>query len=215
MSHHFFAPVLSAALLLGCGAARTPLGSVSPLSPRAAGAPHGALAGANGAGTRGANLDADPELAVDRRQLVVRAALAALGRTADGEIALAERALLDAVFGPLSLDARPTGEGPAVRWWNAARPRTGRPRVGDLVRFDGAPTQFGIVIEAPTRGGLEIAAVTRGAVRRVRLDPEHAGVRRRGGAIVNTFLRPRRADDARGTRYLAGELVQGFRTLLD
>jgi hypothetical protein len=35
------------------------------------------------------------------------------------------------------------------------------------------------------------------------------------GLIVNTFLRARHPDDPPRARYLAGQLLVGFRTLLD
>ena len=199
----------------GCGATR----------PTAALSPTGHLAGEAHAAHRpspqGAepmapdNLDADPELAADRRRLLLEAALAAEGRTVDGAVASGEAALLSELFGPLHLDASPTLVGDTTRWIAHARPRDGRPRPGDLAVFKDAPATVAVVVEVPVHGPVEALAITRGAIRRIRLDPSHPGVRRADGAIRNTFLRPRHPDDGPRQKYLAGQLCTGFRTLLD
>ncbi len=82
-------------------------------------------------------------------------------------------------------------------------------RAGDMLVFAEAPgvPRRAWVRARKARGVIEALAVTRGAVRRIVVDPAHPDARRRGGHIVNTFLRARRPDDDPGARYLAGQLL--------
>lgn len=186
----------------------------------------GAASSGSGSAPRGvapsvaaSTLDADPELASDRRALVARGltGLAARGLASPPS----EAAALSEIFGPLALERAPavdsTQDGEVEAWIDAARVRKGRPRPGDLAVFRsvrGAP-RIAVVTEVRTDGSVEALALTRGAWRPIQLDPEQAKVRRHAGRIVNTFIRARRPDDPRGARYLAGELFVGYRTLLD
>ncbi len=98
--------------------------------------------------------------------------------------------------------------------WRATAPQHRAAEPGDLVFFRRAPTVPPVcVVRRRLEGGtIEAGCVARGAVRWVRLTPVQPGVRRRGGAVLNTFLRTRRAKDPPRAAYLAGELVWQIRT---
>jgi hypothetical protein len=183
------------------GPRRTPL----PVTPR---------------GTPDEDLDGDPDLAVSRRALVLRGAAAIEGRRLGQGAPHDEPELLVDLLGGLSLGGVPNaGDARVDAWLDAARPRSGRPRVGDLAVFrgrgkNGVP-HVGIVVAQHTDGLVEVLGATRDAWRRIRIHPKRPAVRRDEGRILNTFIRTRRPDDAPGERYLAGQLLEGFYTLLD
>lgn len=197
-------------LTTGCGGLAPRAGGGPPVSS-AAHAPRGVHPAA------APTLDADPELARDRRALVLRTATALESRVADEDAPRGDTALLLELFGGLSLEAAPPARGSAEAWLDAARPRIGRPRVGDLAVFRETPgvPRVAVVVEVHPDGLVECVGETRAAWRRIKLHPEQRGVRRSKGRVLNTFLRVRRPDDPPRARYLAGQLLQGFRTLLD
>jgi len=166
-----------------------------------------------------ANLDADPELAVGRRALVLRNAATIEGRSLGEDAPKNERALLTLLLGDLALAGIPAGRDAVVEdWLAAARPRRGAPRVGDLAVFrsagNGVP-RVAVVVERHRDGLIEAVGANRAAWRRIRLHPERRSIRRAEGRILNTFIRIRRADDPPRQQYLAGQLLEGFYTLLD
>jgi hypothetical protein len=197
--------------LSACGGL-APQSGLEPTSSTAAKAPRGVHPTAEAS-----TLDADPDLARDRRVLIQRTLGDLEARPAGALTSPADAALLREVFGGLSLDAAPTGKGAPDAWVDAARPRHGRPRPGDLAVFAQAPgvPRVGVVAEVHPDGRVEVVAQTRAAWRRVVVHPEHKNARRVKGQIVNTFLRARHPDDPPRARYLAGQLLVGFRTLLD
>jgi hypothetical protein len=125
--------------------------------------------------------------------------------------------LVYTAFADLDLGAvstRPTDLDAVVE---QARERRGPPRPGDLLFFDEEPgvPRVAIVVARAPRGGVEALACTRGRYRHVRVSTTLPDVRRRDGVILNTFLRPRRANDGPKPPSLAGELLVGVGTLLD
>jgi hypothetical protein len=165
------------------------------------------------------DLDADPELAAGRRALLLRAASMIEGRPLGGPAPASEAGLLAELLGELSLGGAPRGPDPDLAdWLESARPRHGRLRTGDLVVFrrvaDEVP-RVAVVLTVHRDGLVEALASTREAWRRIRLHPERPAVRRASGRILNTFIRTRRADDAPGQAYLAGQLIDAVYTMLD
>ena len=211
MSLRIATAALSLALALSGCASLLP---VPQTPPRGA---HGAIAPA-AAGQAPWSLDADPDLANERRA-VIRAKLDALRSAPRGECDRADDvALLVDVFAALALQ-RPAAE--ALRdveaTLDAARERIGTPRTGYLLFFEDHPRvpRVAVVLDASRAGGLEALACTRGAYRVIRVSPEAPRVRRRGASITNSFLRARSPDDPPRAPGLAGELLVGIGTLLD
>jgi hypothetical protein len=205
---------LLALLLAGCGAIVRP----SELRP----ALHPLLEGTSSARPSGlqvaeddpaAGTDADADLAGQRRALVDRALQALDG---DHEVH-GDAALVRAAFADARLDCAPEAFTSVDALRARSRPRRGRPRPADLVFFAGADfgPRVGVVTRVLRGGVVEAAFIARGAVRRIRFDVRRADQRRVDGGIVNTFVRPKRKDDPPGTAYLAGQLVDSVRTLLD
>jgi hypothetical protein len=197
--------------LTACGGL-APQAGVEPTSSTPSGAPRGVRPAAEVN-----TLDADPDLARDRRVLIQRTLGDLEARPVGALTSPADAALLGEVFGGLSLDAAPAAKAAPDTWIEASRPRHGRPRPGDLAVFAEAPgvPRVGVVAEVHPDGRVEVLAQTRAAWRRVVVHPEHRNARRVKGLIVNTFLRARHPDDPPRARYLAGQLLVGFRTLLD
>lgn len=148
----------------------------------------------------------------NERRAVVRALEAIAGqRTLDGRPAT-DLALVRAAFAPLGgplatvsrLDDLPEH---SARLLQSAQP-------GDLLFFapDAEAPSVCVVRRRLPEGVLEAGCVARKAVRWVRVAPARPGVRRDGDIVLNTFLRPRRAEDPAGTAYLAGQRLQGART---
>lgn len=94
---------------------------------------------------------------------------------------------------------------------------SGAVRAGDLLFFSGAggSTELAIVWGVDEAGVIDARAVTRGAVRPIRVDPDDPHTRRRGGVVINTFLRRIRRGDGPTERYLAGQLLTDVRRLVD
>lgn len=91
----------------------------------------------------------------------------------------------------------------------------GSVRTGDLLFFSGDQHVPSVaVVNRVVDGAIEAAAVTRGAVRFIRVSPNDPTRRRRNGKVVNTFLRPKFRNDPKGTRYLAGQLLEEIRVLV-
>jgi hypothetical protein len=89
-----------------------------------------------------------------------------------------------------------------------------RARAGDLVFFAlGGPDQdcgdhVGLVESARDDGALTFREVRDGRVHHSVAHPTRPRIRRdERGRIVNSFLRPIRADDPRGSRYFAGDML--------
>ncbi len=84
---------------------------------------------------------------------------------------------------------------------------------GDLVIFDRATSDaeydlIALVIARDARGVTEYIYVGNGVVRRGFIDPTRPATRRDAqGMVVNTYLRHGRRWPAKGTHYLAGELI--------
>ncbi len=87
--------------------------------------------------------------------------------------------------------------------------------VGDLLLFDRVGLDngeqiFALVTARQARGVFELAYLAAGVWRRGFIDPARPRLHRDGsGAVVNTFLRHRRARLPQGTRFLTGELLIG------
>jgi hypothetical protein len=84
-------------------------------------------------------------------------------------------------------------------------------RPGDVVFFDlggkGCASHVGLV-EAVDGGRIIFRERRDGEVRRSFVTPADPVARRDGeGRVLNTFLRPRRPDDAPGLRYFSGEML--------
>ena len=147
-----------------------------------------------------------------------RAALAALGPL------VGARTLADAPATDLALVRAAFADAPGARSHAAtlgalrrdARKVSGAPRPADLLFFHGAggAAEVAIVRSVGGDGVIDAIAVTRGAVRAIVIDSAHPDARRRGGRIVNTFLRARRPGDEAGAAYLAGQLLD-VRSLID
>ncbi len=111
---------------------------------------------------------------------------------------------------------RPT-DGPALVDWARTRGRllapTDSPSPGDVLVFDNAASEapadlIAVVIGRDARGVIEYVYAGGGVVRRGFVDPARPSMRRDlTGAVVNTFLRHGKKWPAKGTRYLAGELL--------
>jgi hypothetical protein len=94
--------------------------------------------------------------------------------------------------------------------------RDGGVQPGDLLFFGGdrhVPS-VAVVHRVIGRRTIEAAAVTRGAIRFIRVSPLDPHTRRRGGTVVNTFLRPKFPNDPAGTQHLAGQLLEDVRALV-
>lgn len=90
---------------------------------------------------------------------------------------------------------------------------TAEAQPGDLLIFDHATSDaeadlVAVVIDRDARGVTEIVYLGNGVVRRGFVDPTRMATRRdREGLVVNTYLRHGRRWPAKGTHYLAGELL--------
>ena len=82
---------------------------------------------------------------------------------------------------------------------------------GDVLFFDvgsGCGSHSGVVETADASGRIGFREWRDGSTRHSFLAPREPFVRRDGnGRILNTFLRPKRPDDAPETRYFAGDMV--------
>lgn len=94
--------------------------------------------------------------------------------------------------------------------------RDGGTQPGDLMFFGGDQhvPAVAIVHRVIDNRTIEAAAVTRGAIRFIRVSPLDPHTRRRGGKVVNTFLRPKLRNDPAGTPHLAGQLLEDVRVLV-
>ncbi len=97
-------------------------------------------------------------------------------------------------------------------------PREARP--GDVVFFDtrsrqddGPPScadRLGIVENVDAEGRITFVELRSGRYQRGYVTPRYPTLRRDDrGEVINTFLRPKRIEDADGTRYFAGEMLCG------
>ena len=90
---------------------------------------------------------------------------------------------------------------------------TAEAQPGDLLIFDHANSDseadlIAIVIERDVRGVTEYVYLANGVVRRGFVDASRASLRRdREGLVVNTYVRHGKRWPAKGTHYLAGELL--------
>jgi hypothetical protein len=133
------------------------------------------------------------------------------------QFALATLSGLGAGLDPRLRDA---DDGPALRDLAAERgalivdadSAATRPRLGDLLLFDGVVAEepaslVAVAISTDSRGVVEFIYLARGVVRRGFLDRAHPTDKRDAdGRILNTFVRHSDGTDPAGTRYLAGEL---------
>lgn len=103
-----------------------------------------------------------------------------------------------------------------VSWATEAgrlRPASEAPRPGDLLVFDQATSDdpadlVALVVDRDARGVTELLYVAAGVVRRGLVDASRPSLHRDAtGATINTFLRHGKRWPAKGTRYLAGELL--------
>jgi hypothetical protein len=146
------------------------------------------------------------------RQAVVRALEAVAGqRLLDGRPAT-DLALVRAAYAPLGGGLAQADRVDAVPEQSARLLEA--PQPGDLLLFKPSAEVPAVCVvrRQLAQGVLEAGCVTRKAVRWVRVAPARPGVRRSGATILNTFLRPRRAEDPAGTGYLAGQLLRETRT---
>ena len=113
--------------------------------------------------------------------------------------------------------ANKPADGPALVAWASARDKllgpTETPVAGDVLVFDRATANveadlIAIVVGRDARGVLEMIYSSGGVIRRGFVDPSRPSTRRDlTGAVINTFLRHGKQWPAKGTRYLAGELL--------
>jgi hypothetical protein len=98
--------------------------------------------------------------------------------------------------------------------WDRGEPVGRYPIPADIVFFNGAggSPQLGIIYAIHRDWVMDVVAVTRGKVRKIRLYPGKPHLRSAQRRIYNTFLRRKRKTDRRGSAYLAGQLVVGYRT---
>ena len=101
-----------------------------------------------------------------------------------------------------------------------------RPVVGDLVFFsnthdadgDRRPNDFfthvGLVESVDGEATITVLSYLGGRVRRFTMNVEQPSVERVSGEEINTAIREERRDDLPSTAYLAGELFNGFASLL-
>jgi hypothetical protein len=98
--------------------------------------------------------------------------------------------------------------------------RPGEARPGDVVFFDtrtrdddGPPAcadRLGVVEDVDGEGRITFLEVHAGRYQRGYVTPRLPARRRDDrGEVVNTFLRPKRIEDAEGTRYFAGQMLCG------
>jgi hypothetical protein len=96
----------------------------------------------------------------------------------------------------------------------------GHARPGDVVFFDtrtrlddGPPScadRLGIVEDVDAEGRITFLELRAGRYQRGYVTPRYPFRRRDDrGEVINTFLRPKRIEDAYGTRYFAGEMLCG------
>jgi hypothetical protein len=96
----------------------------------------------------------------------------------------------------------------------------GHARPGDVVFFDtrtrlddGPPScadRLGIVENVDAEGRITFLELRAGRYQRGYVTPRYPFRRRdERGEVINTFLRPKRIEDAYGTRYFAGEMLCG------
>ena len=104
--------------------------------------------------------------------------------------------------------------GPVVAPLETSSPRLATPEPGDEELFadTGADGPRVGIVERVGEGG-EVGFRYRRGDRSLRgvLNLRRPDVRRQGGRILNSYLRVRRRDDPPDARYLAGELLVGFR----
>lgn len=143
-----------------------------------------------------------------RRREIVARAKALVGRRFPGITAQKQRALLVAALGSQ-----------IPRWRQS--PLKHRPRPGDLIvfdqsrdengnhRLDDARSDVGIVLQR-RRSGVTFVYLSGERVRQGVLDLRRRGQRRRGGRLLNSYVRIKTPRDSSRTRYLAGELLAGF-----
>lgn len=145
------------------------------------------------------------------RKAALTAVEALIGARAIDEQPVTDLALVRAVYGD-RLDGASTLA--ALRRGTVV---VATPRPADLVFFHGAggAAELAVVRSVGGDGVIDAIAVTRGAVRPIVVDPAHPHARRRGGRVVNTFLRARRKGDEDGAAYLAGQLFIDARALID
>ncbi len=138
------------------------------------------------------------------------------GRRTLGGLPARDLSLVRSAFGPLDLSAAPEAASGPAGLIRRSRVRRGKARVGDLLFFHAAPQVPRVcIVERRRRSVLQAVCVTRGAVRRVFVDPLHPDARRRGGRVVNSFLRPIRKGDEARAAYTAGRLLREIRTVMD
>jgi hypothetical protein len=83
--------------------------------------------------------------------------------------------------------------------------------VFDHVTSDDAADLVAIVLSRDARGVTEFVYVGGGVIRRGFVDASRPALRRdRDGAVVNTFMRHGRRWPAKGSHYLAGELLSAI-----
>jgi hypothetical protein len=186
--------ILLALLLSGCASPRIP----SPaLGPRyrlpLLGLEEDDLLGPAAPPARVARVDA-AEVADRCRRLV-------------GSAFTSSRALVAACLGSsLSPDRLEAGEGEPMR--------RGDPALGDLVLFRDRQgfSEAGLVV-AVERDQVEFVFARRGRARLGVLSLSRPDLRRDGERLLNTYLRVIQPTDPPDARYLAGELLAGFRDL--
>jgi hypothetical protein len=115
-----------------------------------------------------------------------------------------------------ALAAKPA-DGPTLVAWASSHGKlfgpAEAPVAGDVLVFDRATANaesdlIAIVIGRDARGIIEMMYAGGGVIRRGFVDPSRPSTRRDlSGLVVNTFLRHGKQWPAKGTRYLAGELL--------
>lgn len=104
--------------------------------------------------------------------------------------------------------------GPIVASLEPENPRLARPEPGDEVVFadtgDARPLT-GVVERVAEGGEVRFRYQRGGRSHQGVLNLRRPDVRREQGRILNTYVRVRRRDDPPGARYLAGDLLVGFR----
>ncbi|MEL6348617.1 MAG: CHAP domain-containing protein [Myxococcota bacterium] len=100
--------------------------------------------------------------------------------------------------------------------------RRKNPRPGDIAFFDNTwdrngdrrlndrLTHVAIVEKVDDNGTITLIHNGGKGVKRTYMNLRHKGVNKRDGVLLNSFLRYRRSNDRRRTKYLTGELWRGF-----
>ncbi|MCB9542615.1 MAG: hypothetical protein H6703_09230 [Myxococcales bacterium] len=154
-----------------------------------------------------------------RARAARRAVLAALtpliGQRSLGDATPTDLGLLRAAFADVK--GAPADADTIAALRRQSRLVRGAPRPGDLLFFHGAggAAELAIVRSVGGDGVIDAVAVTRGAVRSIVVDRNNPHARRRGGRVVNTFLRARRQDDEPRAAYLAAQLLVDVRSIID